>query len=63
MQYMIIIQDSKVVGTCFGHIRCAVRDGATSVGLMNSQGKMLEMHCGQLVNGHFDPEDSGEASH
>jgi hypothetical protein len=48
MKYMIILQDSKVVGTCFGHLKFWLHDGAMSVGWITSQGKMQEIHCGQL---------------
>jgi hypothetical protein len=60
MKYMIILQDRRVIGTCFGDIKLLFHDGAISVGWINVQGKMQEIHCGQLVNGHFEPQDNGE---
>jgi len=60
MTYLIIVQDSKVTATCFSDHKCWLHDGAVSVGWINSQGRMQEIHHGELVNGHFDPEDSGE---
>jgi hypothetical protein len=58
MKYMIILQDTRVIGTCFGHIKFWLEDGAIGVGWINSQGKVQEMHCGQLVKGKFDPRDN-----
>ena len=58
MKYMIILQDSRVIGTCFGHIKFWLEDGAIRVGWIHSQGKVQETHCGQLVKGKFDPQDN-----
>jgi hypothetical protein len=60
MKYMIILQDSKVVGTCFGHLKFWLHDGPTSVGWIDRGGGMQEIHRGQLVNGHFDPQGNEE---
>jgi hypothetical protein len=41
MKYMIILQDRRVIGTRFGHLKLLFHDGAISVGWMNCQGKTL----------------------
>ena len=58
MTYLIIVQDSKVVGTCFNDFKCWLHDGAVSVGWINSQGRMQEIRHGELANGKFNPQDN-----
>ena len=57
MTYLIIVQDSKVIATCFSDHKCWLHDGAVSVGWINSQGRMQEIHHGELANGKFNPQD------
>jgi len=59
-KYMIILQDTNVIGTCFSDSKFWLHDGAISVGWITSQGKVQEIHRGTLVNGHFDLQDNGE---
>jgi hypothetical protein len=51
MTYVIILQGSKVTATCFSDHRCWLHDGAISIGWINSQGELQEMHHGELTNG------------
>jgi hypothetical protein len=60
MKYMIILQDSNVLGTCFSDFQIWLHDGTISVAWINSQGKMLDVRRGQLVDGHFDAQEGGE---
>src|SRR5215470_12363017 len=53
MTYVIIIQGSKVTATCFSDHKCWLHDGAISIGWINSQSKMQEIHHGELTNGEI----------
>jgi hypothetical protein len=62
MRYMIVIQDSRIMGTCFGNLKLLFHDGDISVALIDSRGVMQEIHSGLLVNGRLDLDqlDTGE---
>ena len=58
MTYMIILQDSNVLGTCFGELKYWVHDGPMSIGSINSQGKIQEIVRGDLINGKFKEREN-----
>jgi hypothetical protein len=58
MTYLIFVQDSDVMGTCFGDLKFWMHDGAISISSIDSQGTIREMHRGELVNGHFEVQDN-----
>jgi hypothetical protein len=58
LTYVIILQGGKVTATCFSDHKCWLHDGAISIGWINSQGKIQEMHHGELVNGKITTQDN-----
>ena len=58
MTYMIVIQDNKVMGTCFADLQFWLHEGAMSIGWITSQGRMKEIHHGEFVGGHFKVHDN-----
>lgn len=61
MKYMVIIQDSNVIGMCFGEIKFAVYDGDMSIGIIDHQGRLREIHTGQLINGRFEKQEDAQS--
>jgi hypothetical protein len=57
MKYMIILQDGNVIGMCFGGLKYALYDGDMSIGVIDYQGAIREMHSGRLLNGRFEKLD------
>jgi hypothetical protein len=57
MRYMIIIQGGKITATCFSDHKSWLHDGAIGIGWINSQGKIEEMHGGELISGKVNKPD------
>jgi hypothetical protein len=57
MKYMILLQDSNVVGLCFGELKYALYDGDMSIAFIDHQGAIREMHSGRLLGGRFEKQD------
>ena len=47
------------MGTCFGELKFWIHDGAISIGSIDSQGTIREIHRGELVDGKFEEQDNG----
>jgi hypothetical protein len=54
---MILLQDSNVLGLCFGELKYAVYDGDMSIAFIDHQGAIREVHSGQLISGRFEKQD------
>jgi hypothetical protein len=57
MKYMILLQDSNVVGMCFGDLKYTLYDGDMSIAFIDHQGTIGEMHSGRLISGRFEKQD------
>ena len=58
MKYTFIVQDGglHVVADCFG-VQVLVREGPTTIGLITSNGTVIEVHKGRLIGKKFLHDD------
>jgi hypothetical protein len=50
---MFVIQNGRITPDCFRRGKFAISDGALSLWKINSQGKVMELLEGTVINGNF----------